>query len=231
MKFDKLYVLAKGGLCVYSGLPQNLGNYLKECDIICTEIQVPIEVLLKIASNGTEDEMVIKLANKTSQEKCAILESCRKETKLMPNGIPFKSKNFKLLDVWYLLMRSMTYIYISQWKSSIFQLLLYIFYPLIFAQMYNSDIGKPDGCFSFLLELNTTCSKELDDNSLLDQNTKYIATTSIYFMFISLSLSITSFSKEVKIFVNEHQNSKFDKKNYLAINSCVRVVRPSTQTL
>jgi hypothetical protein len=60
MKFDKLYVLAKGGLCVYSGLPQNLGNYLKEFDIICTEIQVPIEVLLKIASNSTEDEMVIK---------------------------------------------------------------------------------------------------------------------------------------------------------------------------
>jgi len=32
--FDKLYVLAKGGVCVYSGTPQHLDRYLMDCNIL-----------------------------------------------------------------------------------------------------------------------------------------------------------------------------------------------------
>jgi hypothetical protein len=69
MTFDKLYVLAKGGVCVYSGPAQDLNKHLRECDIICSEIQIPIEVLMKVASNGIKDDRVVKLVNKTSEER------------------------------------------------------------------------------------------------------------------------------------------------------------------
>jgi hypothetical protein len=207
--FDMLYVLAKGGVCVYSGTPKYLTTYLRECDIICSEFQVPIEILLKIASNGIEDKKVMQLMDKTSEDKQKIINKCKNEAKFFSNGIPFESKNFKLIDFWYLLSRSMTYTYISQWKSLITQMLFYIFYPLMIANMYNSNIGEPDGCFDFLDNANSSCLKEIEDNSLLDQNQKFVFTTSIFFMFIQLTFTILTFAKEVKIFINEHQNSKF----------------------
>jgi ABC-type multidrug transport system ATPase subunit len=61
MMFNNIYVLAKGGICVYSDLPQDLKTHLSECDIICNEFQVPIEVLLKVSSEGINDKNVKKI--------------------------------------------------------------------------------------------------------------------------------------------------------------------------
>jgi hypothetical protein len=208
MTFDKLYVLAKGGVCVYSGSPHELNPYLRECQIVCNEIQVPIEVLLRVASEGVQDEQVRKMANKSLEKRQSILNRCQKEAKLFPDGIEFKSKSFKFIDFWYLLLRIMTETYVSNWKLCLTQLLFHLFFPMIIGKMYSPDIGKPNGCFDFLFNSNTSCYEDLRDNKLLDQNTKFIYAISIFFLFIQLSYTILTFPKEVKIFVNERQNSE-----------------------
>jgi hypothetical protein len=207
--FDKLYVLAKGGICVFSGSPQDLGLHLSECRIICTEFQFPIEVLLKIASNGKSDDQVIELAEKTSKERLKLLNKCKNGTHLFPDGIPFRSKKIKLRDMWYLLLRTMTNTYISQWKSLITQFLFFMFIALFSVTVFNSEIGKPDGCYNLLFNSNTSCYKQLDVDSLLDQNTKFHVFTSVLVMFVQLVVTTLTFPAEVKIFMNEHQNSKF----------------------
>ena len=50
MMFDKLYVLSKGGRCVFDGKTNELQSHLKECQIDCDKWQVPIEELIKVAS-------------------------------------------------------------------------------------------------------------------------------------------------------------------------------------
>ncbi len=210
--FDKLYVLAKGGICVFSGPPKNLGSHLSECGIFCNEFQFPIEILLKIAIYGKNDNQVIELADKSLEEKVIILNRCKNETHLFPNGIPFISKNFKFKDFWNLLLRTMTNTYISQWKTLITQLLFYIVFALITTKLFNSEMGKPDGCFSFLFNPNTSCYKQLDDDSLLEQNTKFYLFTSIIVMLIQLEVSTLTFPIDLKIFLNEHRNSKFQTK-------------------
>ncbi len=50
--FDQLYVLAKGGHCVFSGRPNQLRSYLQECAIDYSDDVLPIEVLLKVSSNN-----------------------------------------------------------------------------------------------------------------------------------------------------------------------------------
>ena len=209
MMFDKLYVLAKGGICVYSGPPQELSTHLTECGVICNEFQVPIELLLKVSSDYENNEYVYNLANKTSTEKCKILEKCVKETKLYKNGLVFKSKTFKPIDFWYLLLRGMTYTYISQWKTLLTQIIFYILFSIVISNMFNSDIGKPDGCFSFLFDSKTNCVKQLEDDSLLDQNVKFIFFVLVMAMFIQLSVTTITFASDIKIFVNEHQNSMY----------------------
>jgi hypothetical protein len=186
--FDKLYVLAKGGLCVYSGPPQDLKTHLNECRIKCTQYQVSIEVLLKTATKGINDEQVLQLASKTTENKEMLINKLNNETKLVPNGIPFKSKNFKFIDLWYLSMRTMTYTYFSQWKVFLTQLLFYIISPLLIARLFNKDIGKPDGCFSFNLTSN--------------------AFTSVIILLIQMCVTTLTFPADIKIFMNEHQNSK-----------------------
>jgi hypothetical protein len=206
--FDKLYVLAKGGLCVYSGPPQDLNTHLNECQIQCNQFQVPIEVLLKTATKGINDEQVLQLALKTTEDKQILINKLNNETKLVPNGIQFKSKNFKLTDLWYLSMRTMTYTYISQWKLLLIQLLIYIISPLLIARVFNKNIGKADGCFSFNMTSNHSCIEQLEQNSILEQTMKFHASTAVIIMLIQLCVTTLSFPADIKIFMNEHQNSK-----------------------
>ena len=48
--FDQLYVMAKGGHCVFTGRPNTLRSYLSVNGIDCPQDVLPIELLLKISS-------------------------------------------------------------------------------------------------------------------------------------------------------------------------------------
>ena len=53
MMFDKLYVLAKGGRCVFDGETTQLKGHLERCKVKCLDWQVPIEELIKLASKDS----------------------------------------------------------------------------------------------------------------------------------------------------------------------------------
>ena len=67
MIFDLLYVMAKGGVCVYSGRPQHLRQHMNDCHITLRDNQIPIEVLLKVGANGYNDNSVIELSEKANE--------------------------------------------------------------------------------------------------------------------------------------------------------------------
>ena len=69
MNFDSLYVLAKGGVCMYSGQPQHLRQHMNDCHIIIRNNQIPIEILLKVGANGHTDQTVVELSEKTTKDK------------------------------------------------------------------------------------------------------------------------------------------------------------------
>ena len=59
MMFDKLYVLSKGGMCVFHGKTNQLQSHLQNCQIDCQEWQVPIEQLIKVASKTSNVSVVV----------------------------------------------------------------------------------------------------------------------------------------------------------------------------
>ena len=65
--FDSIYVLAKGGVCVYSGPPSGLRQYLMNSEIEFNENQIPIEVLIKLSFKGIHNINVRKLSEKTEE--------------------------------------------------------------------------------------------------------------------------------------------------------------------
>jgi hypothetical protein len=218
MKFDNIYVLAKSGVCVYSGLPQDLKTHLSECDIICNEFQVPIEILLKISSNRINDNNVQKLYTKTSEIRKIIIQKCNDETFPSPDGIGFKSKRFIAMDFWNLLLRTMTYTFASQWKALFAQFIFIEIMGFMGAFFYDSEITKPNGCLDFSSAyFDSTCTetvKKLEEESLLSQNIKFNFAFITALTFFELIVTNLTFSTSVKIFLNEHQNGISFKKSF-----------------
>jgi len=207
--FDKLYVLAKGGICVFSGCPQDLKSHLEENDLICNKTQVPIEVLLKHSSNGSKDNYAISLAEKASNEKFSILSRCEDETCLFPDGIQFKSKKFKLIDLWILFLRTMTYTYRFFWKLLLLFMFSYLIFGYYLTVFFRNDIGNPSGCISFEEDFNSTCNKSLakiEEEALLSQNLSYTAIVISLVFNLQVIATTMTFTSEFKIFYNEHRN-------------------------
>ncbi|CAG2106150.1 unnamed protein product [Medioppia subpectinata] len=94
MLYDMLYILAKGGLTVYSGRPQSLRTFLTNCHIVLQENQIPIEVLMKICANGVNDRTVTELSNKTNEDMSEYISRLDRELKYYANGIPIETKVF-----------------------------------------------------------------------------------------------------------------------------------------
>src|ERR1700712_2454336 len=104
--FDNLYVLAKGGVCVYSGSPQHLPNHLRECNIVCNENQVPIETLITIGSKDFDDNRIVELKNKTTSKTMESIQRILNETKT--KLIKHQNKRFHFKDIYLLLERGIT---------------------------------------------------------------------------------------------------------------------------
>lgn len=209
MTFDKLYVLANGGVCVYSGSPQHLKHQLMECDINCTEIQVPIELLLKHACNGSGDESVLRLMARTDADKQVLTNRCRTETHLNPKGIVTKSKRFALIDFWFLLSRIISYTYRYNWKIILLKTIISLIFGYSLKLFYRNDIGRATGCVVFGHDSVPTCHKtaeKLEEESLLLQNISYNLLVILLITFVQIVVTTMTFTCDVKIFLNEHRN-------------------------
>ena len=61
MMCNTVYVLAKGGHCLYSGSPDCIEQFLNLFNIILDEDQVPVEEMLKLASIQDKNAYIYKV--------------------------------------------------------------------------------------------------------------------------------------------------------------------------
>ena len=208
--FDTVYVLAKGGVCVYSGLPQNLRQHLNECQIECNENQIPIEVLLKVCSEEKNSENKTKLITKSNESKKQLFDNCvqQKMRSINENQIDFKRFSFK--DFYYLLKRTIVYTYIANWKLFLLQFILLQWITFSMTVHYDPAMVGPNGCREF--EIGGGCEQTLDqikDDLLIQQNIKYHLGLFNFTLFTIIVCLCISFSPEFKVTCNENKNGKF----------------------
>ena len=209
LMFDKIYVLAKGGNCVFSGLPNMIRSHLFDNNIIIDEKDVPIEQLLKIASNESQEyfnEMIEKTKNKLKDE---VLNVSKNQLKLSPEGLQFRSKSFSPSNTWYIMLRTMNVQYIRQWKALLSQFLFYILFPICLINMFDDNISKPSGCFNPHTLSNESCIKGLENNTLLVQNVNFLYFAIVMAQVIHMCFATTAYLSDVKFFLNEHDNGKY----------------------
>ncbi|CAG2111453.1 unnamed protein product, partial [Medioppia subpectinata] len=145
--FDTVYVLAKGGVCLYSGVPHHLRQHLKDNGIECIENHVPIEVLLKIASK----EISNKNNNNIEEKPIVNNNGVNCDQILVSNMRPVfgslsTSKRFSFADMYYLLCRSLIHTFRCQWVSLLVQFAMMQTAALLMVYNSSSDMTEPDGC-------------------------------------------------------------------------------------
>ena len=208
MLFDSLYVLAKGGICIYNGTPDRLYDHLEEAGILCKEYQSPIEIVVKLAS--TRNSEVELLFDQNMSNKTRLEQRCANEAKLSENGVSHKSIQISRRHFLILLFRATISLFVSQWKSMIVIFLYVIWNSLLLFMVFDKHMGQPDGCFTKGQSDNRTdINEELHVESQLIQNLTFLIFTDIIFKFILNQISIVSFAAESRIFFNEHRNGTF----------------------
>ena len=202
---DKLYVLAKGGVCVYEGIPQSLPQHMRECDIVCNAYQVPIEHLVTIGAKGLEDNYVVSLVNKTNDNFKRSYRQIIRRTK--PKRIEQKNKAFKWKDLQILLSRSVTIIRYNDWKILCIKMFTFLFVTLLFIVAYDKYIGRDDGCFSFSEPDSRTCFEVMSSDHNLERNQSFVLVVLWLIQMSQIIASTTFLDTKYKTFRNEHQNS------------------------
>ena len=214
--FDNIYVLAKGGVCVYSGLPQNLRQHLNDCHIDCNQNDVPIEVLLRVSSEDTKTDSINRMNEKMIDENKNLFEKSLKQNMRQISENPNISKRFSFKDFWNLVLRTIIYNSKSQGKGWLLLVTLIIACAFIFRQHLNPDLIVPDGCLD--KELSIGCNQtleEIHDEYLIRENIKCIGISMVLLTFVSILYMSLTFITEFNIFINERRNGKWSIFNLI----------------
>ena len=204
---DKLYVLVKGGHNVYSGPPTDLVDFMAQNSILCNENQVPIETLITIGSKGSEDNRIVEMRNKTSQQ---VLDSIQnRSNQLKEKSIKQMNKRFQIKDVYLLLERSVVEFFYYNYRWFFIRTLCLVISVSILTFAFDPDIGKSDDCFD--LSLNVTegvsCVEALTNAHIIEMNYMFLGMSCWLIAIIQTLLTLTDKQIRLKIFINEHQNS------------------------
>ena len=146
MIFDLLYVLAKGGVTVFSGAPHCLKHHLSKSHIICDENQVPIEVLMKVAANGHSDQTVVELSEITDNELNKYEERLENELDHHPDGINLGSKSFSMQQLYHFFLRMTTSMFRYNWLQICIQIGLYVGNASFIIMYFDFDLESNRGC-------------------------------------------------------------------------------------
>ena len=204
--FDNMYVLSKGGHCVYSGLPKDLFDSMADSGILCDENQVPIETLITIGSKSGEDHRIVEMRMKTSSKLLMIIQN--QSNQLQVNSIEQKSKRFNIKDVYLLMERSAVEFVHYNYKSCILRFCSIVLSTTILTFAFDPDIGKWDDCFD--PNGNGTagsCLQAMDNDYMVYENFGFFGMMCWMLAVIQTMITINEKIVRLKIFKSEHQNS------------------------
>nr|XP_027202656.1 ABC transporter G family member 2-like [Dermatophagoides pteronyssinus] len=204
MMFDQLYVLAKGGICVYSGRPIDVGKFLEKIsDPRINENLFPIEQLMQYSCLDHTNSMTV--CTTETENKIILTNDMHKSI----DGIPTNRNRFLLKSCWILFLRYCAFVRGYQWIPYFWFMLLIIVQGPSLVMKINPDIPYESGCINLEESYNNTCNrteqeKQMDAN--LEQNFLFILASVSYFLSLIYLQCTIIFVKEIRYFWNEHRN-------------------------
>ena len=233
--FDDLYVLARGGHCVYSGPPTAISEQLKsEIEDFHVNNTKPcesesIERLILKSCAGTENPTVQKMIA-IHNRKHTIDESTLAADTNLAMVVPNR-KRFSLHSVYILALRYIRYYRNFLWFESMLYSVSLLMFALSLKLYFNFDMVEYTGCINIAEDdLSKTCGRskeaDLNLNKILD-NSGYSFYFSVFFLFMSCLHMMTSFRRDLSHFINEHRNGWYSTGSFYLV-TCIGELIPTT---
>ena len=215
--FDQLYIIAKGGVCIYSDHPDRLRPHLNRITgIALNEDESPIQEYLRIASNGIDDEQVRKLTQESFQQHHRGLTShinklaenkCPFES--IPKGIPHYSRKFRFFDLWTQFKRLLCLTFIADVRILIGVFVITAFNIILFTSFTNNDMLMPGGCLPFDIEhYNQTCQDKVKDDRLIGTFIMFLTFLMLLLLALSIGMNSLVAVNSMKVLRHEYRNGK-----------------------
>ena len=202
---DKLYVLAKGGVCVYSGSVPYLTQHMRNCDIVCNAYQVPIEHLVTIGAKGHDDRTVTALTSKTNEDFRQNYRSIIKRTKV--SRIEPIRKAFSWKDLKIVMSRALVIVRFEDWRTLMIKMVSIIATAFVVIVAFDKYIGRAEDCFSWTEPDPRSCFDILLSDSKTEQNSTFLFISCLTLQMVQVIISVVYLEPKYKTFRNEHQNS------------------------
>ncbi|XP_027204920.2 uncharacterized protein LOC113798562 isoform X1 [Dermatophagoides pteronyssinus] len=210
--FDKIYILARNGFCIYSGSPKLLRNNMidEHLEFDDNNFRTPIEEFMRIACKDIDDNNVRKLATKCFTTENEILRPLIDRMQFLDNGLSIRYKSFNFQDFLFQLIRMFQLIFIKQIKNRIFTIMVFIILFYFHASLLDPRMVEPDTCTLFddpnQNLLNLTCQDRVHSRFMVDMYFHYQGFAIAFFGFLLIGLSSIVYSELMKIIDNEHRN-------------------------
>ncbi|KPM03255.1 ABC transporter sub-family G-like protein 5 [Sarcoptes scabiei] len=214
MTFDQCYVLARNGVCIYSGEPGQIRHYLdripESLEPNRNEDRFPIETLIKYSCTGHRNPVVTHLVTETANAVAKLDQTLLADTVLVKDGVAFNRNRFSLRSFWILCRRYFLFLIRHQWFEWFVFIIIYMAIAFSLAYSYDASIAEPDGCLNLNDDFNEICGMKSEEKLLeelrLANSFKYLVFMVILYSFALCTQTMFTFSNELKYFINEHRN-------------------------
>lgn len=219
--FDKLYVLAKGGVCIYNGQTVSLVNYLKNFNFKCPTYFNPTDLMIQISCQEYGEksfkEMIRHQSAVTKQElirDTACLKYKYDLSKLVNDMVEVKKPNI-ISQIRLLIERD--------FKNSsrrpllnILRFCYFTFFALFIWLTYNYNIGVFNGCYSELLNTSNNLNQMNYAQRLaqLSDNSSILFFITMFLVISSIMPAALTIPTEITIFIKERSNCWYSAFTY-----------------
>ena len=211
--FDQLYMLARGGVCIYSGPPQQIKPHLDKMpnDMASSDSTYPIEALINYSCLNHNEKSVQMLVQQTESQWSETERELSADTQLALDGVQRNRRQFSLRSTWILFRRYVAYFRGHLWPESAFFTFNYLIYGFSLRYVFDKAMIYDPGCLDISEDDTSTCQRNQANVEMLFQlinNFKFIFFFANFFQFFWVFQCSMSMLKEWKFFTNEHRNGK-----------------------
>ena len=213
MMFDQCYVLACDGVCIFSGPPNQIKNYLEDIPDSSFYTRFPIETLIKYSCTGYMNPIVQRLVIQTEKQIKQTDKELLIDTVAIPEGVQYNRTRFSLLSIAILCQRYCMYTIRHQWKEWLTFLFVYFMTGILTVNVFDKSIAEPNGCINIEDDFQSYCTNKSDAKILEEiqivNNINFILIPVAVIGFVISMQSMFAFGNELKYFASEHRNGMF----------------------
>ena len=215
MMFDQLYVLARGGICIYSGPPSQIQSHLNQIPKLKqTESKFSIQELISHSCSDYDDALVQQLVTLNDRQYSNTKNQLTEDTQLVPDGVVHNRSRFTLYSVKILSLRYLSYIRGHLWFSQLFYNVNFLLFSFFLNQIFDPTIAQPSGCVNIDADdFTATClgsgsTEKVFEMKQITNNYRYSFYMTSICMFNMVLHSALQFTAEFDILKNEHRNGE-----------------------